>query len=171
MVSPGQPRHDSSLDGKCFPADNIAPARTDELKNKVTARTGTKRNSYPTPNLPKSSSATKSLKLLLSAILTAPAALIQKPIYEGYDMVPMTDLLDAISKHKDTRKGGAGKKLRHCFAHAGLEQGKLSSSGLPASQSAFSQHLYPLTDPRAKKNLSYQFLRLLGHRAHSGAQV
>ena len=137
MTTPGQPRNDSSLEGKCFPADNIASARNDELKNKVTARKCTNRNGRPTPNFPKFSSATLSLNLLLTAVLRAPATLMQKPIYEDYDMVPMTDLVDPISTHKDTWKGGVGKKLRHYFVHAGLEQGKPSCSGLPASWSSF----------------------------------
>lgn len=102
----------------------------------------------PTPKFLKSSPAIRSLKLLLIS-----CSLIQKPPY-----VPMTDLVDLISKYKDTKEGGVGKKLRHHFAHAGLQQGKLSSSGLPASRNAFSQHLDPLTYNRAK-NLSYQFLR------------
>lgn len=150
MVSPGQPRNYSTLNGKCFPADNKASARNEELKNKVTDRTCTKRNGCPTAVFPKSPPATHSLKLLLSAVLRAPATLIQNPINDGYDMVRMTDLADPISKHKDTRKGGVAKKRRHYFARAGLEQGKFSSSGLPASWSSFSQHLYPLTDTRAK---------------------
>lgn len=86
MVSPGQPANDSSLDGKSFPADNIAPARNDDLKNKID-RTCTKRNGCSTQNSPKTSFVTHSSKLLLSAVCRTPATLIQNPINEGYDMV------------------------------------------------------------------------------------
>lgn len=96
----------------------------------------------------KSSSASHILKLLLSAVLKAPVSLTQKPLHEGYDKVPMTDLVDSTGNHNDTRKEGVGKKLK--TAHAALEQGKLRSSGLPARWTSFLHHLYPLADSRAK---------------------
>lgn len=149
IVSPGQPRNYSSLDGKCFPADRIASERNYELKNKVTARTHTKTNGCPTPNFLKLSPAIHSLKLLLIS-----SSLIRKPPY-----VPMTNLVGLISKHKDTRKGGAGKRLRHHFAHVARTSARKTQQFWFTS---FSELIFPAfvsSNWYKGKNLSYQFLR------------
>lgn len=90
---------------------NTASAQDYRLQNKVRARTCEKINSCLIPNFPESST-TQSLKLLLSAVLRAPTTFIPKSLYEGYDMIPKTGIVDPVSKNKDTRKGRAEKKTR-----------------------------------------------------------